>query len=148
MLWTREHRAFAVEAYFSNGRSIVATQRAFRARFNISPRSPIPGRNLILSWVTAFQETGSVVKRILGAVRTARTPENVERVRQSFSQSPRRSACKHEAALRLSDRTVRRILHKELQFQFVVKDSSHSSIALGRRALQIWLHATSSYGVI
>ena len=50
----------------------------------------------------AFQESGSVVKRRLGAVRTARTPENVERVRQSFLQS-RRSARKHAAALRLSD---------------------------------------------
>ena len=88
----REHRAFAVEAYFSNGRFIVATQRAFRARFNIPPRSPIPGRNLILSWVTAL------------------------RVRQSFLQSPRRSARKHAAALRLSDRTMRRIIHNELQF--------------------------------
>ena len=116
MLWTREHRAFAVEAYFGNGRSIVATQRAFRARFIIPPRSSIPGRNSILSWIIAFHESGSIVKRRLGAVRTARTPENVERVIQSFLQSPRRSARKHAAALRLSDRTVRRILHNELQF--------------------------------
>ena len=35
MLWIREHRAFAVVAFFGNGRSIVATQRAFRARFII-----------------------------------------------------------------------------------------------------------------
>ena len=122
MFWMREHRAFAVEAYFSIGRSIVATKRAFRARFNIPPRSPIPGRNSILSWVTAIQETGSVVNRILGAVRTARTPENVESEKVIFAAPPppppppRRSARKHAAALRLSDRTVRRILHNELQF--------------------------------
>ena len=33
MRWLEEERAFAVEAYFSNGRSIVATQRTFWTRF-------------------------------------------------------------------------------------------------------------------
>ena len=37
MHWTSEQRAFAVEAHFSNGRSIIATQRAFRTRFRIRP---------------------------------------------------------------------------------------------------------------
>jgi transposase-like protein len=36
MRWTKEQRAFAVEVYFSDGRSIVATQRAFRVHFNIA----------------------------------------------------------------------------------------------------------------
>nr|CAD7262266.1 unnamed protein product [Timema shepardi] len=31
----REHRAFAVEAYFCNGRSIVATQRAFQLNVDV-----------------------------------------------------------------------------------------------------------------
>jgi hypothetical protein len=36
MRWMKEQHAFAIEAYFSNGRSIVATQRAFCAHFNIA----------------------------------------------------------------------------------------------------------------
>ena len=32
MRWSKEELAFAVEAYFSNGRPIIATQRAFRIR--------------------------------------------------------------------------------------------------------------------
>ena len=51
-----------------------------------------------------------------GPQRTVRTPENVERVRQAMLQSPGRSARRHSAALRISNRTVRRILHGELHF--------------------------------
>jgi hypothetical protein len=42
MWWSNEQRAFAVEAYFSNGGSVVSTQRAFRKRFNIAPLGPVP----------------------------------------------------------------------------------------------------------
>ena len=116
MLWSREQRAFAVESFFSNGRSLVATQRAFRARFEIPPHRLVPGRNSILSWVNAFRECGSVAKPRNGLQRTIRTPENVERVRQSVLRSPRRSARKHAAAIGLSNTTVRRILHEDLHF--------------------------------
>ncbi|CAG9560068.1 unnamed protein product [Danaus chrysippus] len=44
MLWSREQRAFAVESFFSNGRSLVTTQRAFRARFELPPHRLVPGR--------------------------------------------------------------------------------------------------------
>ena len=37
MEWTKLERAFAVEAFFSSSRSIVATQHAFRRHFNIAP---------------------------------------------------------------------------------------------------------------
>ena len=40
--WSKEERAFAVKAYFSNGRFIIATQRAFRTRFNIRTGAPLP----------------------------------------------------------------------------------------------------------
>jgi len=39
----------------------------------------------------------------------------VAAVRASILKSPRRSARKHAAALRLSDRSVRRILHRDLR---------------------------------
>ncbi|KAG5326261.1 MOS1T transposase, partial [Pseudoatta argentina] len=116
MLWSREQRAFAVDRFFGNGRSVVATQHAFRARFEIPPHRLVPGRNSILSWVNSFQECGSVAKPRNGRQRNSRTPEAVERVRQSILRSPRRSARKHAVPLGILDTTVRRILHKELQF--------------------------------
>lgn len=114
MNWAREHRAFAAEAYFSRGHSIIAVQRAFRARFEIPPRGRVPDRKSILLWVDAFRETGNVCKRKTGRPRTATTPENVERVRLAMLRSPRRSARKHAVALGMSGRSLRRILHDEL----------------------------------
>ena len=47
-----------------------------------------------------------------GPVATARTPESVERVREAIVGSPTRSAWRHAVELGMSERTVRRILHK------------------------------------
>jgi len=57
-----------------------------------------------------------VCKKRRGRPRTSRTPENIEAVRRSVLQSPRRSACKHASALGISNRSVRRILHQDLHF--------------------------------
>jgi len=46
-----------------------------------------------------------------------RTPENIEQVCQAFVRSPRRSASRNVIALRMSDNTVCRILHEDLNFQ-------------------------------
>ena len=78
--WTKLERAFAVEAFFSSGRSIVAMQRAFRRHFNIAPRGCVPGRQSIISWVNNFRETGNVKKKKPGLPRTARSPQNIEAV--------------------------------------------------------------------
>ncbi|KAL1497172.1 hypothetical protein ABEB36_008172 [Hypothenemus hampei] len=114
--WTRQQRAFAVEAYFSNGHSIIATQRAFRAHFNIAPRASVPGRQSIITWVNTFKGTGSVVQNRLNVRRPRRSAENIEAVRRSFLQSPRRSARKHANVLGISVRSVRKILHDDLHF--------------------------------
>lgn len=116
MEWTKVERAFAVEAYFSSGRSIIATQRAFRTRFNIAPRGRVPGRQSIVLWVNNFRETGDLKKKKPGLPRTARSPQNIDMVRLSVLRSPQRSARKHAAAVGLSTRSVRRILHDELKF--------------------------------
>ncbi|KAJ4431903.1 hypothetical protein ANN_20509 [Periplaneta americana] len=63
MEWTKMERMFAVEGYFSNGRSIIAMQCAFRTHFNIPPHGRVPGRQSIVSWVNNFRETGDVKKR-------------------------------------------------------------------------------------
>ena len=47
-----------------------------------------------------------------GPVTTARTPENVERVREAIVRSPTRSVRRHAVELGMGERTVRRILHK------------------------------------
>ena len=109
MRWSNEQRAFAIEAYFLNGK---LTQRAFRNRFNIASLGPVLDQKSILLWVKTFRETGTASSRKTEAPRRVRSPENIEAVRASILQSPRRSARKHAAALGISDRSVRRIFHE------------------------------------
>lgn len=73
------------------------------------------GNRLFYGW-TPLEKPVNVQKKKPGASRTIRTPNNIEQVRQSILQSPRRSVRKHAAALGMSDRSARRILHEELQF--------------------------------
>jgi transposase len=115
MAWSVEHRAFVVEKFIQNGGSPIMTQRAFRFRFALRPRDPVPDKKTIHNWVSNFRQTGSALKRKSpGRPRTATGPEAVAAVRASIERSPRRSARKHADALRLSDRSVRRILHRDL----------------------------------
>jgi hypothetical protein len=59
--------------------------------------------------------TGSALKRKPPVrPKNVRTPENIATVRESIERSPTRSARKHASALRISDRTVKRILQTDL----------------------------------
>ena len=116
MNWTGERRAFTVETFIKTNESVTATRRAFRVHFKLGRHDPVPARNTILVWVNNFRATGSALKRkSTGRPRTARTPENVAVVRASVQQSPRRLILKRAQALRLSERSLRRILHNDLQ---------------------------------
>jgi len=110
MRWSGEERAFAVESYFSNRLSVIATQRTFQNRFNVAPRNPVPDRKSIVTWVTTFRQTGSTT-RWTGVPRPIRSSENI---RASILQSSWCSARRHAFVLGLSDRSVRRILHDDL----------------------------------
>ena len=115
--WSLEHRTFAVEQLFRNNDSVIQVQRLFRQHFNIDRHGSVPKRDTILRWVHAFRTTGSVMKKKpSGLPRSVRTPENIERVREAVTTSPQRSARRQAAALQISDRSVRRILHQELKF--------------------------------
>jgi len=115
--WSVEHRAFAVETYFKNNDSVVVTQRIFHWHFNIYRNDSVPSRNTVLLWVRNLRETASATKRKPpGRELSIRTPGNIERVRQAFVKYPQRSANSNAIALRISDRTVSRILHENLNF--------------------------------
>jgi len=115
MGWSGEHRGFIVETFFKNNESVIATKRAFRRHFRLGRRAPVPDRKMILLWVSNMRATGSTLKqKPPSRPRSIRSPENVQTVRASIEQSPRRSARKHAAALGISDRSVRRMLHQQL----------------------------------
>jgi hypothetical protein len=111
--WSLDHRVFAYDTFVMTGGSIVNTQREFRRHFG--RHDDIPTLRTIWRWVTSLRSTGKLTnKKPPGPRRSARTLENVDRVRQAIQRSPVRSARKHASELRLSDRTVRRILHVDL----------------------------------
>ena len=114
---TAQHRAFVVEAHFKNGDSAVTRQRLFRRHFNIPRNGRVPYRNTIKEWVQNFRENASALERkYRGRIPTVRTPESVDKVRMTIVKIPRRSVRRHSAAIGLTDRSVRRILHKNLNF--------------------------------
>ena len=90
--WTGVKRAFAVKSFYQNNDSYVAAQREFRKKFGIHRKSKMQSAHAIKTWVNNFEETDSTVKKKCGSVKTVRTPQNIDSVRASFEQSPRRSA--------------------------------------------------------
>ena len=77
MRWSNKERAFAVESYFSNDHSIIATQRAFRIRFNIRTGAPLPGRQSLVLWVNTFRVNGNVEKNTRDLQRTSEQPKSL-----------------------------------------------------------------------
>ena len=59
MAWLGEHRAFIVEEFIKNGRSPVATQRAFRIRFALGRREAVPDKKTIYGCVSNRTNFGS-----------------------------------------------------------------------------------------
>jgi hypothetical protein len=56
MAWSGDHRAFVVEEYIRNGRSVITTQRAFRIRFEFGRHDPVPVRKTIHVWVSNLEQ--------------------------------------------------------------------------------------------
>jgi len=109
--WGVRERVCAVELFIRTG-SITETQCGFRHERN---QQEAPSPNAIRRWTRKWREEGSVrCKKPSGRPSSVRTPDNIARVLASVSRSPRRSARKYAQALRMSDRTVRRILRTDL----------------------------------
>lgn len=92
--------------------------RALRIRYEIPPRNTVPHLKYHSLWMNHFRAYSSVFQKRDGAQRTVRSPENIDRVRRSILQSPKRFVRKHaSSSLALSNRTVHRILHENLPFR-------------------------------
>ena len=89
----------------------------FADTFNIPRHGHLPCLNIIKEWVQNFRENASALKRKpRGRFPTVRTPENVDKLSTAIAKSPRRSVRRHSADIGLSDRSLRRILHKDFNF--------------------------------
>ena len=73
-----------------------------------------------------------------------RTPVNIKRVYQAFVRSPRRLASKNAIALRISDGTVHRILHKDLNFhpyKMVMVQAINDDDTVNRKTVRFFIEA-------
>jgi len=114
--WTGAQGAFAVKAFYKNGDSLAIAQREFRREFGIPRNRAVPSAHAIKTWVRNFEATDSTLKTKGGSIKTVSTPDNIAVVREAIERSPHRSARRHCVSLGLSEASVRRILHKDLDF--------------------------------
>ena len=161
MLWTAGHRAFAVEAYFSNGRSIspftfpsVSANRTCASgvlKIHVNFTKPLSIVSM-LSFGAQFRRSGSLVLIFLRKTSALSRWMQLDTGRWSknfsfhiwkkltsgmcgFNKTEPRPT-QYGPRWNCSENT------------FLAASSLSEAIYLGRRALQIWLHSTSSYGVI
>ena len=148
-----QHRAFVVEAYFKNGDSAGTTQRLLLRPFNIPHHGCVPCHNTIREWIQNFWENAWALKRKpLGRIAMVRTPENVDKVRIAIVKSARCSVRRHSAAIGLADRSVWRILHKDLNFHLykiaIVQELSDRNMANRKISSEQLLEMLNDDGVI
>ncbi|VVC38308.1 Hypothetical protein CINCED_3A013376 [Cinara cedri] len=93
-----------------------AAQRSFRLHFNLKRHDLVPPTKIIKIWVTNFEETDSALKKKPLQKKTTCTPEKVAAVMATLIKSQKRFVRKHALSLNLISRSLRRILHSDLNF--------------------------------
>lgn len=113
MQLSQEQRVFIVEEYYRTN-SIAAVLNAFSARF---PERRRPTRRTIGKLLQKFQARGTVTNQnagFSGRARAARTPANIELVRQTLGENPELS-CRRNG-LEISRSTFNRITRLDLYY--------------------------------
>ena len=87
--------------------SVTLVQRLFRRRYG----KPPPTRRSIYDWSKKLQENGCLCKG-KSSGRPPVSEETVERVRETFTRSPRKSTTRASLELQLPQQTVWKILRK------------------------------------
>lgn len=113
--YTIPQRVLIVKTFYLNNESIVATIRNLRRDFG---RNNVPSVNTIRQLVRKFEQTGEVkdLPRS-GRFRTVRTPENIERVRESVVERPETSTRHRSQELGIRRTSLGTILHKDLHLR-------------------------------
>ena len=118
MVWSTEERTFCVTLYLET-KSLKTVQMRYCRSFNFIN---FPYKFHITCWVKKFKDTGTLItftkkgqKWTSGRKLTARSPENVDAVRDSVGRSPKKSLWRCSQELGLSRSSAHRILKNDLQ---------------------------------
>jgi transposase len=111
MAATKQEKASCVLDY-AQCKSVTTVQRNFRRRFGKDP----PTRKSIYDWHRKFEATGCLCKgKSPGRPRVSE--ENVQRIRQAFLRSPKKSIPKASRELQIPQTTVWKVLRKHLRLK-------------------------------
>ena len=118
MVWSIEERTFCVTLYLE-AKSLKTVQVRYCRSFNFNNFSH---KFQITHWVKTFKDTGTLItstkkgqKSTSGRKLTARSPENVDAVRDSVGWRPKKSLRRCSQELGPSRSSVHRILKNDLQ---------------------------------
>lgn len=94
------------------------TAYMFHQHFDIRQIQPVLGHNSFLRWANSLKTKLNIVKtKPSGPARSARTPEDIARVKiMAVPRSPSLSTKRHSQELNMYRETVRRILQLNLKF--------------------------------
>lgn len=110
--FSREQHVQIVKTYYENHSSVRATFRALRQFYGAIGR---PAESTIRRLINKFEATGSVNNQPTPTRRrNVRSAQNVAAVRDSVRENPRQSISRRAQELRLSETSLRRILHLNL----------------------------------
>src|SRR5215469_12454703 len=108
---TSQQRSWCV-LEFHKTKSVVTVQRAFKFIFKVDP----PTNKSILKWHRNFIERGCICDQRKGhSGRPSVSEKVVDRVRESFLRSSRKSRRRASRELKVPQSTVSKILHKRLR---------------------------------
>lgn len=120
--WPIEDRIEFIKDYYRYGESVTEVQRKFSTR---NKNKQKPSNGCIQRLVQRFCKTGSVCDDIESkrtAQITARTKEQIEKVREQFTEEPTTSIRRASQFLGISKSTVHRILRDDLnQFPYKIQ---------------------------
>ena len=111
MALTSQQRSWCL-LEFHKPNSVVTVQRAFKLKFDVDP----PNKKSILKWHRNFIERGCICDQRKGhSGRPSVSERVVDRVRESFLRSPRKSTRRASRELKVPQSTVSKIWRKRLR---------------------------------
>jgi hypothetical protein len=115
---SQPEKAFCVLEFHST-KSVITVQREFRRKFEKDP----PAANSIRRWYKKFVGTGCICKG-KSSGRPSTSAETIDRVRQAYQRSPKKSTRLASRELNLPQPSVWKIIRKRLalrcEFNFCV----------------------------
>ena len=110
--YTPQQRSAIVTIYTKNNSSIILTQIEFRRRYR---NQKAPTAQTIRRLASRFEQSGTTIDaRRPVRPRSSRTADNIDLVRESVAENPEISTRRRSAQLKLSRRSLQRILVQDL----------------------------------